>query len=271
MKVSIITVVYNGRHTLGTTINSVLSQQYADIEYIIVDGNSKDGTQALIESAAQNHPIKWISEPDKGIYDAMNKGIRMATGDVIGILNADDFYANDSVISQVVETFRKTDAQSVYGDLAYVDAKEVGKIIRYWRSGTYRAGAFVTGWMPPHPTFFVKREVYEKYNTFDLRLRSAADYELMLRLLHKHQISVAYLPQVMVMMRMGGASNASLRHRWRANREDRMAWKLNGLQPHFLTLFLKPLRKVEQYIKAQRVSAASLTSEGYLQQLHTSI
>ncbi len=166
----------------------------------------------------------------------------MATGDVIGILNADDFYANDMVISKIVETFQRTGVASVYGDLAYVDAKEVSKVIRYWHSGNYRHGAFLNKRMPPHPTFFVKRDVYEKYSVFDLRLRSSADYELMLRLLHKHQVSVAYLPQNNGYDACWRASNASFASPLEANREDRMAWKLNtGLQPHFLTMFHRNL------------------------------
>jgi glycosyltransferase involved in cell wall biosynthesis len=266
MKVSIITVVYNAINTLGSTINSVLTQQYGDIEYILVDGNSKDGSRELIQSTAEKHSFRWVSEPDKGIYDAMNKGIRMATGDIVGILNADDFYAHEHVISQVVDTFRRTKADGVYGDLAYVDAENVQRVVRYWKSGQYRHGAFRNGWMPPHPTFFVRREMYEKFNTFDLRLKSAADYELMLRFIHKHRISVAYLPNVMVMMRTGGASNANLRNRFRANQEDRLAWKMNGLAPHPLTLLLKPLRKVGQYFLALWQSPASVPSEGYARQ-----
>jgi glycosyltransferase involved in cell wall biosynthesis len=264
MKVSIITVVYNAVSTLEATINSVLSQDHPDIEYILVDGNSTDGSRELIEEYAAKHSVRWISEPDRGIYDAMNKGISMATGDVVGILNADDFYAHNQVISQVADSFRRSGADSLYGDLAYVDSGNVQRIVRYWKSGSYRPGAFRNGWMPPHPTFFVRREVYQKFNSFDLRLRSAADYELMLRFIHKNGISVTYLPQVMVMMRTGGASNANLRNRFRANREDRMAWQMNGLEPHPLTLMMKPLRKVGQYILALWQSPASLTDNRYL-------
>lgn len=266
MKISIITVVYNAISTLEATINSVLAQDYPDIEYILVDGNSTDGSGELIAQYARKHAIRWVSEADQGIYDAMNKGIRMATGDVVGILNADDFYAHGGVISQVADTFRRSNAESLYGDLAYVDCGNIQRIVRYWKSGHYRSGAFRNGWMPPHPTFFVRREVYDKFDTFDLRLRSAADYELMLRLIHRHKISVTYLPQVMVMMRTGGASNANLRNRFRANREDRMAWQMNGLEPHPLTLMMKPLRKVGQYMLALWHSPASLTQKHYLTQ-----
>ncbi|MDO1449810.1 glycosyltransferase family 2 protein [Rhodocytophaga aerolata] len=247
MKISIITVAYNSALTIDATIRSVLSQTYNDIEYILIDGNSSDGTQDII--ASYGHPsIRWISEPDKGIYDAMNKGIAMATGDVIGILNSDDFYRDSQVLSHVAKAFLKTNADSVYGDLAYVEARDTSKILRYWKSGQYKEGSFLHGWMPPHPTFFVRREVYNKYNGFDTRLKSAADYELMLRLIHKHKISVAYLPEVLVFMRAGGKSNQSLSNRLKANREDHLAWQLNNINPNLLTLILKPLRKVEQFL-----------------------
>jgi glycosyltransferase len=247
MRISIITVSYNSCDTIRDTINSVVKQNYSDIEYIIVDGGSTDNTLEIVRSY-KNHNIRWVSEPDKGIYDAMNKGLQMATGDVIGILNSDDFYVDKYVISKIASKFEETDADSLYGDLAYVDAGKTSKILRYWRSGHYKRGSFLHGWMPPHPTFFVKREIYQKYKAFDLRLKSAADYELMLRLLYKQNISVAYLPELLVFMRSGGKSNASLNNRMRANMEDRMAWKINGLNPSPLTLFLKPLRKIEQYL-----------------------
>ncbi|QHT65757.1 glycosyltransferase [Rhodocytophaga rosea] len=247
MKISIITVSFNSSKTIRDTIQSVLSQHYSNIEYIIVDGGSTDGTLDIIHSYEHKN-IKWISEPDKGIYDAMNKGLSMSTGDIIGILNSDDFYLHRNVISKVAETFLETQAESVYSDLAYVDAINTNKIIRYWRSGSYKDGSFLQGWMPPHPTFFVKKEIYQKYSAFNLRFKSAADYELMLRLLHKHKITTAYIPDLTVMMRAGGKSNANLKSRLHANAEDRLAWKLNKLNPYPYTLLLKPLRKIEQYL-----------------------
>ncbi len=249
MKVSIITVVYNSQYTIGQAMSSVLSQNYPDVEYILVDGKSTDGTLDIIRSYT-NGKIKYVSEPDKGMYDAMNKGLALASGDIIGILNADDFYSHDQVITQIVDTFISKKVDSVYGDLIYVDALNINKIIRYWHSGNYKEGDFLKGWMPPHPTFFVRKDIYAKYHAFDVRLKSAADYELMLRFLHKYKISVAYIPEVLVTMRVGGKSNASLTNRLKANQEDRLAWTLNRLKPHPFTLFLKPIRKIRQYFSA---------------------
>ncbi|KAA5548763.1 glycosyltransferase family 2 protein [Adhaeribacter rhizoryzae] len=246
MKISIITVSYNSSSTIRDTIDSVLSQDYADFEYILVDGQSTDGTLDIIRS--YDHPsIRWISEPDKGIYDAMNKGVQLATGDIIGILNSDDFYTDQQVLSKVARTFQEQQVESVYSDLAYVDASDVNKIVRYWKSGQYKEGSFLEGWMPPHPTFFVQRSVYQKYSQFDVRLKSAADYELMLRFIHRFKISVAYIPETLVKMRAGGVSNASLLNRFKANREDRLAWEYNKLNPKLYTLMLKPLRKLQQF------------------------
>ena len=247
MKVSIITITFNSAETIEDTIRSVLSQDYSDIEYIIVDGASKDGTLEIIERY-RNSISTVISERDKGIYDAMNKGVEKATGDVIGILNSDDFYADASVISDLVRTMQLAGSDACYADLVYVDRNDTNRIIRSWKSGDYRQGYFLRGWMPPHPTFFVKRSIYETHGTYSLELRSAADYELMLRFIHKHAISLSYLPRVITKMRTGGQSNVSLKNRWRANREDRLAWKMNDLQPGFFTLLRKPISKLLQYI-----------------------
>ena len=246
MKVSIITVVYNGVATLGSCIESVLMQDYPFIEYIIVDGDTKDGTQALISSFG-NKITRFVSEPDKGIYDAMNKGIKIATGDIVGILNADDFYAYNAVISDVVNAMKTSDAGGVYGDLEYVESS-THKVKRRWISGNFKSGSFVNGWMPPHPTFFVKRSLYDDYGGFRLDCGSAADYELMLRLVHKIGIKLAYVPKVLVRMTIGGVSNSSLANRLAANKNDRKAWKINDLKPRIYTLWLKPLRKILQFI-----------------------
>jgi hypothetical protein len=173
----------------------------------------------------------------------------MAGGDIIGILNSDDIYADRSVISKIVEVFRDPAVQACYADLQYVDAAQGFRIIRTWKSGKYGNASFYWGWMPPHPTFFVRKSVYDRVGFFDTRLRSAADYEMMLRILVKHKLPAAYIPQVIVKMRAGGMSNASLKNRLRANREDREAWRLNGLKPYFFTLYLKPLRKISQFLK----------------------
>jgi glycosyltransferase involved in cell wall biosynthesis len=247
MKISVITVAYNSVKTIQSTLESVLGQAHQDVEHILVDGNSTDGTQALIRSYEREN-LRWISEPDQGIYDAMNKGLQIATGEIIGFLNADDFYKDANVLTQVASTFQQWQVDSVYSDLAYVDEEDTTKIIRFWKSGPYKPGSFLLGWMPPHPTFFAKRAIYQQYEGFDVRLKSAADYELMLRFIHKHQISIAYIPQVLVMMRTGGISNRNVLNRLKANTEDRRAWQMNNLHPYPFTLLLKPLRKIEQFL-----------------------
>ena len=247
MKVSIITVVFNGVSTINHCIESVLKQDFDSIEYIIIDGNSKDGTQEVIASyGSKIH--QFLSEPDKGIYDAMNKGIKLATGDLIGILNADDFYASSTVISEIVGAIEKDNADACYGDLNYVDAQDESVIKRKWISGKYKPNAFLMGWMPPHPTFFLKKKCYEKLGNFRLDMGSAADYELMLRMIYKHGIKLAYVPSVIVKMRTGGVSNSNFQNRLNANKNDRKAWKINGLKPYPFTLWLKPVRKILQFI-----------------------
>jgi len=246
-KISIITVTYNSAQTLEHTIQSVLLQDHPDIEYIIVDGQSTDETLSVIRK--YRHKIDhFVSEKDDGLYYALNKGIALATGDIIGILHADDFYIDDHVLSKIATTFEKSGADAVYADLFYVDKDDTEKIVRKWRSGEYKEGKFLWGWMPPHPTFFVKRDIYAKYGAFNTSLRSAADYELMLRFIHKHKIKLAYLPEYIVKMRTGGQSNASIKNRVKANQEDRKAWEMNGLKPYFFTLTLKPLRKIFQFL-----------------------
>lgn len=246
MKVTIITPCYNSSSTIADTLRSVSQQTYPFIEHIIIDGASTDNTLEIVKQF--QHVAAIVSEKDKGIYDAMNKGIEKSTGDLIGILNSDDFYQDEKVIEDVVALFASSRSDTVYGDLLYVNPDNTHKVERNWKAGKYRASSFLWGWMPPHPTFFVRRELYAKFGKFDLALRSAADYELMLRLLYKHQVSTSYLPRVLVRMRSGGNSNASLRNRWKANQEDRKAWAMNNLTPNFLTLILKPIRKIFQYL-----------------------
>lgn len=253
MKVSIITVVYNNVRTITSAIESVLMQRYSDREYIIIDGGSTDGTLDKIASYGSKID-KVITEADHGIFDAMNKGLSMATGEVVAFLNSDDFYADDQVLNRVVSAFQQKDTDAVFGDLYYVHADDVQKVFRCWISGMYKPGSFLYGWMPPHPTFFVKRKVYEQYGQFNTKFRTAADYELMLRLVHVNQIKVNYIPEVLVKMRIGGVSNAGLKNRLRANLEDREAWEVNGVQPYFFTLYLKPARKLFQFIKAISVN-----------------
>jgi glycosyltransferase involved in cell wall biosynthesis len=246
MKISVITTTYNSAATVGDTLLSVARQDYDDIEHIIVDGHSKDGTLAIVNTF--QHVAKIVSEPDKGIYDAMNKGVQLAIGEVIGILNSDDFYNSQQVLSKVAAMFQDPSVDAVYGDLQYVKQDNVTKVVRTWKAGVFKKNYLYYGWMPPHPTFFVRRRVYDKAGLFNISLRSAADYELMLRMLLKYDATVRYIPEVLVKMRDGGMSNASLKNRFRANREDRMAWQLNGLKPYFFTTWLKPIRKIFQFI-----------------------
>jgi glycosyltransferase involved in cell wall biosynthesis len=247
VKVSIITVVYNGAEHIKDCMDSVVRQTYPDIEYIVVDGKSTDGTVEIVQSYGTK-VARFVSEPDKGLYDAMNKGIGMATGDVIGLLNADDFYRHSRVIEHMVALFERTGSDAVYGDMLYVDREDTGKLKRYWRSGWYSTDAFKWGWMPGHLSFFAKRKLYEQFGLFRLDMKSAADYELMLRFIHKNKAKLAYMDEVTIVMRAGGISNSSLKNRLRANKEDQLAWELNGLKPYFFTLWLKPLRKLKQYV-----------------------
>lgn len=246
MKISIITATFNSAATVTDTLTAVSGQDHPDIEHIIVDGGSTDTTLDIVRRFP--HVAKVTSGKDKGIYDAMNKGIGLATGDVIGILNSDDFYTDDSVLSAVAAAFGDPAVMTVYADLQYVSPDDPAQIRRTWRSGPFSKKNFYYGWMPPHPTFFVRKEVYEQAGLFNLELRSAADYELMLRILLKLGMSAAYIRRVIVKMRAGGLSNASLLNRIRGNKEDHQAWKLNGLRPYFFTLYLKPLRKIHQFI-----------------------
>jgi glycosyltransferase involved in cell wall biosynthesis len=247
MKVSIITAAFNDVEYIGDCIGSVMSQDYHDIEYIVVDGGSTDGTIDAIKKYENGIDV-WVSEPDNGVYDALNKGIRRATGDIIGFLHADDVYADNSVIRKVVDNIVRTRSQSCYGDLLYVKRGDPSKTVRYWRSCDYVATLFSGGWMPPHPSFFVQRGAYELHGMFDLRLGSAADYELMLRFLKVCKITTSYIPEVLVKMRTGGISNISIKNRLRANRMDRLAWKVNGLRPPLLLPLRKPLSKIGQWL-----------------------
>jgi len=245
MKVSIITATYNSATTVRDTLTCVANQEHPFIEHIIVDGLSKDNTLAIANEFS--HIAKVISEKDNGIYDAMNKGVQLATGDVIGILNSDDFYTAPTVLSKVAKAFEDTAVEVVYGDLQYVKQNNTNVVIRTWKAGTFKKRYLYYGWMPPHPTFFVRRHMYEKAGLFNTSLRSAADYELMLRMLLKHNACAQYIPEVLVKMRGGGVSNASLKNRFKANKEDAMAWKLNQLKPYFFTTWLKPIRKILQF------------------------
>ncbi|MCF6240859.1 MAG: glycosyltransferase [Bacteroidales bacterium] len=245
MKISIITATYNNEKTIEQTIQSVLNQNYQDIEYIIVDGDSTDDTLKIIQKY-KNQISKIISEADKGMYDALNKGIMNASGYIIGFLHADDFYPTDNILEKVEHTFKVYGTQSVYGDLDYVAAEQPEKIIRKWISGKFNYDELKKGWMPPHPTFFVLRELYWKYGFFNLDYKIAADYDLMLRFLGKHKISTAYLPEVLVKMRWGGKSNKSIGNIILKSKEDYRALKQNNIGGLY-SLFMKNFRKINQF------------------------
>ena len=246
MKVSIVTPSYNSESTIKNTLNSIALQTYSNFEHIVIDGSSTDKTLEITKEFQKTSKV--FTAPDKGIYDAMNKGIKMATGDIIGILNSDDFYTHPKVIENVVKTFEQTMAATLYADLEYVNKVDVQKVIRSWKSGKYYEENFLYGWMPPHPTFFVRKEVYEKYGFYNLELSSSADYELMLRFLFKYKVSTCYLSEKIVRMRAGGKSNLTIKNRIIANNEDKMAWKINKIKPYFFTSYVKPLRKITQFL-----------------------
>ena len=245
MKISIITSVYNNQETIAEAMESVLGQTYSNIEYIIVDGGSTDGTVDIIKSY-QERLGAFISEPDKGIYDGLNKGIKLATGEVIGFLHSDDLYENNTVIEKVAQAFKNNALDSVYGDLTYVNKTDPDKVIRYWKSGEFTLKKLHQGWMPPHPTFFVKRVIYEQLGLFDTSFKIAADYDVMLRFLGKNKITTQYIPYVLIKMRVGGASNKSLKNIILKSKEDLKAMKNNEMGG-FFSLVFKNLSKLQQF------------------------
>lgn len=247
MKFSIITSVYNGSDNIREAIESVLSQTYENIEYIVIDGNSTDGTMDIIREY-ENHIDTIHSQADDGIYDGLNRGIAMATGDIIGFLHADDLYEHPEVIEKIVAVFNDEQVDAVYGDLVYVHKEDIGKISRHWESGKFSFRKLKRGWMPPHPAFFVKREVYEKHGVFDNTLKIAADYDFMLRVLTKHEHTAAYLPEILYRMRTGGASNRSLKNILQKSREDLKAIRKNRVGG-INTLLMKNISKVPQFFR----------------------
>ncbi len=252
MKASIITVSLNNDKTIGDTIKSVLNQTYSSIEYIVIDGGSIDETKNIIASFGDKINI-FVSEKDNGIYDAMNKGISLATGDIIGILNTDDVYFDNDVIKNVIEGFQRTNCDTLWGNIVYVKRDDLNVTTRTWLSSPYSPGCFQKGWHPPHTGFFVKRSVYEKYGLFRTDLSIAADYEFMLRVLEKEKISSSFLNKTLVKMRDGGESN------WRnvlkvakGNHQSSRAWKILGLPKPMFFVFKKPLGKIKQLFKSKR-------------------
>ena len=249
MKVSIITATYNSAETIKDTLVSVNKQTYKNIEHIIIDGGSKDNTLEIIEKYGERVNI-IVSEPDKGIYDAMNKGIKAATGDVVGILNSDDFFASDDVIEKIVDRFgNDKDVEAVYSNLYYVKQNNPKEIVRHWVSTPFKEGSFFKGWHPPHPTLYVKREVYEKYGVFDLDFKLAADFELMLRFFEKYKVNTVYLNHTTVRMRLGGATSKNMTNIKNQNIECMNAFRSNGFKaPRFYHAY-RLLPKLLQYVK----------------------
>jgi glycosyltransferase involved in cell wall biosynthesis len=257
LKISLITVVYNAHNSIKRCIESVLAQNYTNVEYIIIDGGSTDGTLQIIEQYKPYITI-FLSETDKGIYDAMNKGIKLATGDIIGTLNSDDFFADNDVLNQIVKAFEQNKTDTVYGNLDYIDTKS--KIIRKWLSGKYSEGLFNWGWMPPHPTFYCRRLLFERLGAYDLQYGTAADYELMSRFIHLNKVSTYYLNKTMVKMTIGGASNKTLANRYKAWKLDYKAMRNNGVLFPLFAIALKPLRKVVQYFKKKECNKINVLS-----------
>ena len=251
MKISIITVTLNSEKYLQDCISSVRNQRYKNIEHIIIDGKSIDSTLEIIQDNL-DHISNWISETDRGMYDAINKGISLATGDIIGILNSDDTLASDDVIGKIASCFEKSEIESIYGDLVFVNPDDVSVITRVWKGLSYKRSRFNFGWMPAHPTFYMRRSVTNKYGLYENHYYSAADYEFMARYLFKHRITSQYLPMMIVKMRTGGASNGNLKRRLRANRRDYLAMKKNNIPFPFIVSILKPILKLHQYKKAIR-------------------
>jgi glycosyltransferase involved in cell wall biosynthesis len=249
MKISIVTVCYNSASTIADTLRSVSNQTYKHIEHLVVDGKSNDETIKVIE--VNRHPALILSsEADDGIYDAMNKGIAWATGDVIGFINADDFYPSPYVLAIVADAFESSGADCCYGDLCYLQKDNISKTVRYWRSSPFELGLFGKGWCPPHPTFFVRREVYERLGGFNLSYKIAADVELMARFLEVGHISSHYIPQVLVHMRMGGTTNRNLGNVVKQNLEIRRGLLALGMGFSW-ALFLgnKMLSRVLQFVR----------------------
>jgi glycosyltransferase involved in cell wall biosynthesis len=247
VKVSIITVCFNSVATIRDTIDSVLAQDFDDLQYLVIDGGSSDGTMDIVRGYGDNIDVV-VSEPDHGIYDAMNKGIELATGDVVGLLNSDDIYAYDSVLSELVELMVSSGSDTVFADLAIVDADNFERVIRHYDSSKFNTGRLAYGWMPAHPTFMVKRELYVKHGGFLTDYQIAADFEMVARLLHTAAASYAYLPVVAVKMRSGGISTRGLKSSCILNREIVRACRANGIKTSLAQVLLKTPAKLMEYL-----------------------
>lgn len=247
MKISIITATLNNEKTIDDCLTSIKTQTHNNIEQIIVDGLSTDSTLKIVDKHANQNFI-IISEPDKGIYDALNKGIKMATGDIIGILHADDFYATNDILSKISQCFEKHECDILYGNLEYIDQSPQQKTIRYWKAGIFTAQKLKNGWMPPHPTLFVKKEVYQQIGLFNITYKIAADYDFMIRCLKNPEFKIHYLPQTIVKMRIGGKSNKSVSNIIQKSKEDYQIIKANRIGD-IRTLVLKNIGKIHQFFR----------------------
>lgn len=245
--VSIITATYNSAEVIESCLRSVLNQDYSKIELVIIDGKSSDETLLKVKKVSNKYNnIHVLSEKDKGIYDALNKGVDLAKGDVIGFVHSDDFLASKDIINNIVSIMKSEKLDGVYGDLQYVDKSNTRKIIRNWKSCDFEPDVLKKGWMPPHPTLFLKREVYEKYGSFNLSYKISADYDFILRIFKNPELKLGYLPKVITKMRVGGASNRSLKNIIKKSKEDYRAITGNNVG-NFLTLIRKNTSKIKQF------------------------
>lgn len=248
MKISLITATFNSSKTIRQCIDSVLEQEYENIEHLIIDGDSSDNTLEIIKEYQNKHTnIKLISEKDNGIYDALNKGVKNCTGDVLGFLHSDDILYSSKVILKIVSKFRSQNYDGIYGDLQYVDKLNTNKVIRYWKSVSYNPKLLKKGWMPAHPTLFLNKEIYLKYGLFDLSYKISADYDFILRIFKDNTLNFAYIPEIITKMRVGGASNRSIKNIIQKTREDYRAIRSNNIGG-VITLLLKNTSKIKQFL-----------------------
>ena len=251
MKISIITATYNSGRTVRDTIESVLRQTYTDFEYIIKDGGSKDDTLEIVKEYAPQFGarLKMVSAPDQGIYDAMNIGLHMATGEVIGILNSDDFYTSDDALQTIAHAFAHYDIDATYGDIHFVNNNDLTKCVRYYSSAVFRRWMMRFGMMPAHPSFYCKRSVYEQLGAFDTSYRIAADFENLLRLIYVGNIKTKYISKDFVTMRTGGASTAGLSSRTQIMKDHLRAMKANGIYSNVFLLSLRYIYKLYEVLR----------------------
>lgn len=268
MRISIITATLNSSLTIGNAISSLNSQKYKDVEHIISDGGSVDNTIDIVKNQDYNN-TKFRIGKDSGVYDAINKGIALSTGDIIGLLHSDDEYAYKNVLTDVAKIFANSEVDFIYGDLNYVKRENTSQIVRYWKSGAFDHDRLLRGWIPPHPTLFVRRSVIEKYGLYDPEFKISGDYEYMLRLFKYKNLNFCYLPRVMINMRVGGVSNKNIKNRLKANLEDRLAWKKNSISPKWYTFVLKPLRKIPQFFVSPPLTQSSRNEKMLLKPVYS--